>query len=68
MVLPTPLVGVACEIDLRPGGVFSTTMQSPDGERMPAMSGGYLVVEPVHRLVWTNALGQDFRPNITHRH
>lgn len=60
---PRPWSVVACEIDLRPGGLFSTTMQSPDGQRMPAMAGSYLLVEPDRRLVWTNAMGPDFRPH-----
>ena len=59
---PRPWSVVECSIDLRPGGVFSTTMCSPEGQRMPAMAGSYLLVEPVGRLVWTNALGPDFRP------
>lgn len=59
---PRPWQVVDCKIDLRAGGIFSTIMQSPEGERMPAMVGSYLLVEPVSRLVWTNALGPDFRP------
>ena len=61
---PRPWSVVECEIDLRPGGIFRTVMQSPEGRRMPAMSGCYLVVEPERRLVWTNALGPGFRPNV----
>jgi len=59
---PRPWKVVDCEIDLRPGGIFSTTMQSPEGQRMPAMAGSYLQVDPASRLVWTNALGPGFRP------
>lgn len=59
---PRPWRVVACAIDLRPGGRFATTMQSPEGQTMPEMDGCYLVVEPASRLVWTNALGPDFRP------
>ena len=59
---PRPWSVVDCEIDLQPGGIFRTTMQSPEGQRMPPMAGCYLVVEPVSRLVWTNALGPGFRP------
>lgn len=59
---PRPWQVVACDIDLRPGGRFSSTMQSPEGQRMPEMTGCYLVVEPVSRLVWTNAMGPEFRP------
>ena len=59
---PRPWRVVDCVIDLRPGGAFSTTMQSPEGENMPSDPGCYLVVEPPHRLVWTNLLGPDFQP------
>ena len=59
---PRPWRVVACDIDLRPGGVFRTVMQSPQGDNLPANEGSYLVVEPERRLVWTNMLGRDFRP------
>lgn len=61
---PPPWSVVACEIDLQPGGIFHTVMQSPEGQRMPPMNGCYLVVEPERRLVWTNALGPGFVPNV----
>ncbi|MBK6909061.1 MAG: SRPBCC family protein [Rhodocyclaceae bacterium] len=59
---PLPWKVVECTIDLRPGGVFRTAMQSPEGVTMPANDGCYLLVEPERRLVWTNALGPGFRP------
>ncbi len=59
---PKPLQVVACDIDLRPGGLFRTVMQSPDGKDMPANEGTYLAIEPQRRLVWTNAFGPQFRP------
>lgn len=59
---PRPWRVVECEIDLRPGGMFATTMQGPDGQTMPRGEGCWLVVEPPHRLVWTNMLGANFRP------
>jgi uncharacterized protein YndB with AHSA1/START domain len=59
---PLPWSTVACEIDLRPGGVFSTTMRSPDGEDYPN-AGCYLEVVPNQRLVWTDALLPGFRPS-----
>ena len=59
---PRPWRVVDCVIDLRPGGAFGTTMQSPAGEIMPNEAGCYLAVEAPHRLVWTNMLGPGFMP------
>lgn len=59
---PKPWRVVDCEIDLRPGGIFRTRMQSPEGINMPDNLGTYLAIEPLQRLVWTNALGPGFRP------
>lgn len=58
---PRPWSTVACEIDLRPGGVFRTVMRSPEGQEFPNL-GCYLEVVPNRRLVWTNALAPGFRP------
>lgn len=59
---PAPWQTVACEIDLRPGGIFSTTMRSPEGEDQEPGVGCYLEVVPERRLVWTGALLPGFRP------
>jgi len=59
---PRPWKVIDCTIDLRPGGCFSNTMQSPDGANMPENIGSFLVVEAPHRLVWTNLMGPDYRP------
>lgn len=58
---PRPWTTVACEIDLRPGGLFATTMRSPEGLDFPNV-GCYLEVVENERLAWTNALGPDYRP------
>jgi uncharacterized protein YndB with AHSA1/START domain len=58
---PAPWKTVSCAIDLRPGGKFNTTMQSPEGENMGNF-GCYLEVVPHQRLVFTDALSQGFRP------
>lgn len=58
---PRPWTTVACEIDLRPGGLFKTVMRSPKGEEFPNL-GSYLEIIPNRRLVWTNALAPGFRP------
>ncbi|MCA8962300.1 MAG: SRPBCC family protein [Planctomycetes bacterium] len=59
---PKPWETVACEIDLRPGGIFSTTMRSPEGEVMPENAGCYLEVVENRKLVFTDALGPGYRP------
>lgn len=59
---PAPWTTVDCTIDLRPGGVFSTTMRSPDGEDMPS-AGCYLEVVQNRKLVWTDALHAGYRPS-----
>lgn len=58
---PAPWKTIDCEIDLRPGGIFRTTMQSPEGQAFPNL-GCYLEVVAQRKLVWTNALGPSFRP------
>ena len=59
---PLPWKTIDCEIDLRPGGTFHTTMQSPEGQNYPNV-GCYLEVIPQTKLVWTNALLPGFRPS-----
>ena len=59
---PLPWKTIDCEIDLRPGGIFRTTMQSPEGENYPNF-GCYLEIIDQTKLVWTNALLPGFRPS-----
>ena len=58
---PKPWRTVACEIDLRPGGAFGTTMRSPEGDEVSG-TGCYLEIVEHRRLVWTDALGPGYRP------
>jgi uncharacterized protein YndB with AHSA1/START domain len=60
---PLPWKTIECEIDLRPGGIFRTTMQSPEGQLFPN-AGCYLEVIKNERLTWTNALLPGYRPNV----
>jgi uncharacterized protein YndB with AHSA1/START domain len=60
---PAPWTTTEAEVDLRPGGIFRTVMQSPDGDIVNDNSGCFLEVVENERLVWTGALGPDFRPN-----
>jgi len=59
---PAPWTTVGCELDLRPGGIFSTTMRSPDGEVMPPSAGCFLEVVENEKLVFTDALQPGYRP------
>lgn len=58
---PVPWKTIDAEVDLRPGGIFRTTMQSPEGEEFPN-TGTYLEVVENRRLIWTSALLPGFRP------
>ncbi len=58
---PLPWTTVHCEIDLRPGGLFRTTMRSPEGQEFPS-DGCYLEVVENERLVWTDLMLPGFRP------
>jgi uncharacterized protein YndB with AHSA1/START domain len=58
---PRPWQTIECEINLRPGGIFRTMLQSPEGKRFPYV-GCYLDVVENERLVWTFALKPGYRP------
>jgi uncharacterized protein YndB with AHSA1/START domain len=60
--VPKPWSITSVEIDLRPGGVFATTMRSPEGEEYPNL-GCYLEVVPNERLVFTDTLLAGYRPS-----
>ncbi|MFN4165621.1 MAG: SRPBCC family protein [Ferrovibrio sp.] len=60
--VPKPWSVTDCEIDLRPGGIFRTTMRSPEGQEFPNL-GCYLEIVPQQRLVFTDALLPGFRPS-----
>lgn len=60
---PAPWTVARARIEPRAGGIFSVVMASPEGEEMAETPGCVLIAEPDARLVWTDALGPDFRPN-----
>lgn len=59
--VPKPWTITHCEIDLRPGGAFNSTMRSPEGEEFPN-SGCFLEIVHHQRMVWTDTLLPGFRP------
>ena len=60
--VPRPWTITACEIDLRPGGIFSSTMRSPEGQEFNNV-GCYLDVVPNKRLIFTDTLLPGYRPS-----
>jgi uncharacterized protein YndB with AHSA1/START domain len=59
--VPKPWTISHCELDVRPGGLCSTTMRSPEGQEFPNV-GCYLETIENKRLVFTDALLAGFRP------
>lgn len=49
-----------CELDVRPGGIFSITT----GEGQEPHMGCFVEVVPMQRLVWTSMLFPGFRPAV----
>jgi uncharacterized protein YndB with AHSA1/START domain len=60
--VPRPWQVTSCELDPRPGGIFSVGMRGPNGEESPASPGCFLEVVENQKLVWTDALGPGYRP------
>ena len=62
--MPKPWGAVSkCELDVRPGGIFSIDIAVADGREVPNL-GCFLDVIPMARLVWTSMLFPDYRPAV----
>ena len=61
---PAPWKTIDAEIDERPGGIFRTEMQGPNGESGGGGVGCVLEAIPHRRFVWTSALGPGYVPNV----
>lgn len=59
---PAPWKTNSVQLELRPGGVFQVTMESPEGDVMEHEAGCILEVVPERKLVWTAGLGPGYRP------
>lgn len=53
----------ACELDVRPGGMFSIDITVGDGQTFPNL-GCFVEVMPMERLVWTSMLFPGYRPAV----
>jgi uncharacterized protein YndB with AHSA1/START domain len=62
--VPEPWTIADVEVDLRPGGIFRTVMQSPEGQQFPNL-GCFLEIVENKKLVWTDLLLPGFRPAAT---
>ena len=61
---PKPYQISEVDLDLRPGGVFRIRMTGPDGfDTGHGTPGCVLEVIEGRKLVWTSALGPNYRPN-----
>jgi uncharacterized protein YndB with AHSA1/START domain len=61
---PAPWKTTDAEVDLRPGGIFRTVMQSPDGDIVNDNSGCVLEYVAGKRFVFTGAMGPGYRPQV----
>src|SRR5215212_5806430 len=62
--MPKPWGAVSnCELDVRPGGIFSIDIATAGGQEVPNL-GCFLEVIPTERLVWTSMLFPGYRPAV----
>jgi uncharacterized protein YndB with AHSA1/START domain len=62
--MPKPWGAVShCEMDVRPGGIFSIDITTAEGQEFPNL-GCFLDVVPMERLVWTSMLFPGYRPAV----
>ena len=52
-----------CELDVRPGGMFSIDIAGADGQVFPNL-GCFLEVVPMERISWTSMLFPGYRPAV----
>ncbi len=60
--IPAPARCKVVEMDLRPGGSFVTQMSEGGGDFVPHLSGCFLAVDHLERIVFTNSLVGGWRP------
>jgi uncharacterized protein YndB with AHSA1/START domain len=60
--IPKPAKCQVVDLDLRPGGAFTTRISEDGGAFGPHLSGCFLAVDDFERIVFTNALVGGWRP------
>lgn len=60
--VPAPTIATVDRLEVEPGGAFVTSMSDDGDAYTPHMDAIFLVVEPQHRLVFTNAINSAWRP------
>jgi len=60
--VPAPAKCKVLEMDLRPGGSFVTQISESGGDFMPHLSGCFLAIDDLERIVFTNSLVSGWRP------
>lgn len=60
--VPAPSVCKVAEMDLRPGGSFTTEISEGGGDFGPHIAGCFLAVDHLERIVFTTALVGGWRP------
>jgi len=60
--IPAPAKCKVSEMDLRPGGAFVTQISEDGGDFMPHLSGCFLALDDLERIVFTNSLVGGWRP------
>lgn len=58
---PKPWKVIEAKVDARPGGIYYTVMQSPEGDKFPG-EGCVLEAIPGKKLVWTSLMKENYRP------
>ncbi len=62
--IPEPARCRVVEMDMRPGGAFTTEISEDGGEFAPHLSGCFLAVDEGKRIVFTNAMVGGWRPAV----
>ncbi|HEV7718088.1 MAG TPA: SRPBCC family protein [Arsenicitalea sp.] len=60
--IPEPALCKVVEMDLRPGGAFTTQISEKGGDFVPHLQACFLAVDDLQRIVFTNALVGGWRP------